>query len=152
MKTRYLARILLLALVLAACRAQPESTPQPTPRPTDEVKPSTPIRPTPTESPLPQPDMSPLSPLPTPVDAVSDAVVAHLAAELDLPPDKVTILSSEPVQWSDSSLGCPKPGKMYAQVITPGYHFVLEAEGDEYQVHTDQTGHTIVICTLVSEK
>jgi len=152
MKTRYLVRIPLLALVLVACRAHPQLTSQPTPRPDDKVVPTTPVRPTPTESPLPQPAMSPLSPLPTPADVVSVAAVAYLAAELDLPPDKVTILSSEPVQWSDTSLGCPQPGMMYAQVITPGYHFVLEAEGKEYQVHTDQTGNTIVICTPTSEK
>lgn len=152
MKTRCLVRILLLALVLVACRAHPQPTSQPTPTADNEAGTNTPVRPTPTNSPLPQPDVSPLSPVPTPTDAASVAAVAYLAAELDIPPDKVAILSSESVQWSDTSLGCPKPGMMYAQVITPGYHFVLEAEGKEYQVHTDQTGNAIVICTLASEK
>ena len=29
------------------------------------------------------------------------------------------------VEWRDSSLGCPKPGAMYMQVITPGYRVLL---------------------------
>jgi hypothetical protein len=36
--------------------------------------------------------------------------VAHLAAELDISSEQVTVLSFEPVEWSDASLGCPRPG------------------------------------------
>lgn len=31
----------------------------------------------------------------------------------------VTVLSGQPVDWSDGSLGCPEPGKSYVQVLTP---------------------------------
>ena len=31
--------------------------------------------------------------------------------------------STESVQWSDASLGCPQEGQGYAQVITPGYNW-----------------------------
>ncbi len=52
----------------------------------------------------------------------------------------------EAVDWSDASLGCPEPGQVYAQVITPGYRVLLEAAGKEYEVHTDQIGRSAVIC------
>jgi hypothetical protein len=90
--------------------------------------------------------MSPISPLPTPSTPALIAAVAHLAAELDISPEEVNALSSEPVEWPDASLGCPQPGMMYAQVVTPGYLFLLEAAGEQYEVHTDLTGQSVVVC------
>ena len=51
----------------------------------------------------------------------------------------------EAVEWSDASLGCPQEGFMYAQVITPGYLIILEAQGEQYEYHTDQTTN-VVLC------
>jgi hypothetical protein len=51
----------------------------------------------------------------------------------------------EEQQWSDTSLGCPQEGFMYAQVITPGYLIVLEAQGQTYEYHTD-TQANVVLC------
>ena len=50
--------------------------------------------------------------------------------------DAVTVLSTEEVEWSDTSLGCPQPDAMYAQVITPGYLIVLETGAETYRYHT----------------
>ena len=49
----------------------------------------------------------------------------------------IRLLRVEAVQWSDTSLGCPKEGMVYAQVITPGFLVVLEAKGRAYEYHTD---------------
>ncbi len=43
-----------------------------------------------------------------------------LARRLGLAPEAIRLVSVEAVEWSDASLGCPQPGMMYAQVITPG--------------------------------
>jgi len=59
--------------------------------------------------------------------------------------EALRLVSVEAVQWSDASLGCPKPGMVYAQVITPGFLVVLEATGDEYEYHTDE-GRFVVLC------
>lgn len=53
--------------------------------------------------------------------------------------DAITVVSAQPVEWRDTSLGCPIEGMMYAQVITPGYLIVLEANGQEYEYHASQT-------------
>jgi hypothetical protein len=74
------------------------------------------------------------------------AAKAHLANELGIPSDDVEAVAIEAVEWSDTSLGCPKPGQMYAQVITPGYRIVLRAHGETYEVHTDEQGQITVIC------
>ncbi|HET91229.1 MAG TPA: hypothetical protein ENN99_10905 [Chloroflexi bacterium] len=127
MKTRCFILVSLLILVLSACR------------PDSQV------------SPLPTPGISPFSPLPVPpTNPAAAAAIAALAAELDLPAQEIAILSSEEVNWPDTSLGCPQPGMMYGQVITPGYRFRLQADGKAYNVHTDQTGTQVVICRSAS--
>lgn len=97
-------------------------------------------------SPLPEPGASPLAPLSRPPLNPEAAAVACLAGQLDIPPEAVRVVSSAAVQWPDTSLGCPQPGMVYAQVITPGYRFVLEAGEARYEVHTDETGQMVVAC------
>jgi hypothetical protein len=74
------------------------------------------------------------------------AAVADLSEKTGVPPAEITLVSVEAVEWSDSSLGCPQEGFMYAQVITPGYLIVLEANGEQFTYHTDQQGKSIVLC------
>ncbi len=71
--------------------------------------------------------------------------VADLAGRLGLPESAITVRSVESVDWPDASLGCPQPGMMYAQVITPGYRIVLEAGGKRYEYHTSQSH--VVLCS-----
>ena len=39
-------------------------------------------------------------------------------------------------EWPDAGLGCPEPGKLYAQVLTPGYAITLEASGRRLIYHS----------------
>lgn len=39
-------------------------------------------------------------------------------------------------QWPDAGLGCPEPGKLYAQVLTPGYLITLEAGSRRLVYHS----------------
>ena len=59
--------------------------------------------------------------------------------------------STESVQWSDASLGCPQEGQGYAQVITPGYKLVFDLAGTPYEVHSNVDGSQMVICGGESE-
>jgi hypothetical protein len=74
---------------------------------------------------------------------------AALAAEqalgesLGVPVSEITIVSVTPEEWPDSCLGAAPPDVMCAQVITPGYLVVLEANGMQYTYRTDQTGDKI---------
>lgn len=58
-----------------------------------------------------------------------------LAGRLGIAPDGITLARTEPAEWRDASLGLPRPGKFYAQVITPGYRIVLAAAGAQYAYH-----------------
>lgn len=48
--------------------------------------------------------------------------------------------------FPDTSLGCPTPGEIYAQVITPGYIFNLEVAGTVYEYHVSVDGANVRLC------
>ena len=77
--------------------------------------------------------------------AAQQAARRLLVERAGVAPGDVAVVSSEAVEWPDSSLGCPRPGMMYAQVITPGFKVTLHAEGEAYEVHTDE-GRSAVLC------
>lgn len=122
---------------------QIESAPTPTGLPVEIIEPTSPILPT-------SPVAEPAAPS-APVEGIAGsqaalaAAVADLARQTGLPADQITVASVEPMQWPDASLGCPQEGMMYAQVITPGYLVMLEAQGQKYEYHTDQRS-TVVWC------
>ena len=67
-----------------------------------------------------------------------------LARRALVKPETITVVSATEQQWSDGSLGCPKPGEMYPQMIVPGYRVVLQAGGQKYAYHSDQRGRFVV--------
>lgn len=69
--------------------------------------------------------------------------VSELARDQHLSPAEVKVVEWKRVEWRDTSLGCPEPGMMYAQVITPGYLVLLQADGRTFEYHTDTTGNVV---------
>jgi hypothetical protein len=82
--------------------------------------------------------------IPDEAKEITDSVKQDLAERLNLAQDKIEIVAVEAVDWPDASLGCPKPGMAYADVITPGFKIVLQAEGTLYTYHTGATN--LVLC------
>lgn len=70
----------------------------------------------------------------------------ELADREGLSTEQVSVVEWKAVEWRDASLGCPQPGMLYAQVITPGYLVRLEAGGRTFEVHTD-LGQRTVTCS-----
>ncbi|HWQ13925.1 MAG TPA: hypothetical protein VNL77_14090 [Roseiflexaceae bacterium] len=81
------------------------------------------------------------------LDATGQAMVEKakqdLARLLEIDVQEITVIRAEPVEWNDSSLGCPQPDASYLQVITPGYQIELSAQGQPYTYHTDTSGVVI---------
>ena len=73
------------------------------------------------------------------------ATMADAAATAGVDPEDVRLVTVEPVEWPDASLGCPEPGGFYAQVVTAGYRIVLDVGGVEVVYHTDE-GTVVVRC------
>ena len=74
-----------------------------------------------------------------------DLAKAELAQRQGIPQDSIQVIEVSPVDWPDTSLGCPQPGMVYAQVITPGYRILLSDGQREYQYHSDR-GRRAVLC------
>lgn len=65
--------------------------------------------------------------------------------------EAVTFESLAAFQWAyreypDASLGCPQPGQVYAQVVTPGYQFDLTYAGTTYDYRVSEDGQTVILC------
>jgi hypothetical protein len=86
-----------------------------------------------------------------PTTPAPDATIPLTAAKIDLsgrvgvPVALINVLSLAPVEWPNSNLGCPLLGPGL-EVVTPGYLIVLEAQGAQYEYHTDQ-GTKVILCS-----
>jgi len=76
---------------------------------------------------------------------LAELAINTLAAHLSVGPGEITLQSISPVDWPDSSLGCPQPDMGYLQVITPGHKALLLHQGRVYQVH--MAGKRAFVCT-----
>jgi hypothetical protein len=163
-----IALLLLVAASVAACSGGPTST-VPIDRPTaastqsDEKSEATS-----TSSTEPETENATITPPPTrqaqepaktatpepeatdvALSAEAEQVVClakeDLANRLDLAAHAIHLVAVQTVDWPDASLGCPEPGMMYAQVITPGFRVVLEAQRQGmYEYHTDRDDRVIL--------
>jgi hypothetical protein len=76
--------------------------------------------------------------------AAADKARAEVAKQLRAQASEFTVVTVEPAQWSDSSLGCRKPNSMYQEVMSNGYVVVLERQGKRHQVNV--AGTRAVMC------
>jgi hypothetical protein len=63
-----------------------------------------------------------------------------LAHQLSIPLSAISLLKFKEVVWPDSSLGCPRPGLAYTQVLQPGFLIRLSARGRSYEFHAGARG------------
>jgi hypothetical protein len=89
-------------------------------------------RPTPSLGPAPQ--------------GVLDAAKRVVARQGSVTESALTVRKAEPVEWSNSCLGCARPDEACLMVITPGYRVLLEAGDARYEVHTDASGENARLC------
>lgn len=69
----------------------------------------------------------------------------HLERKSGIPEAQIGLFLVSAAQWPDTSMGCPQPGQVYSQVITPGYQILLQAGGKMFVYHTDKTAR-VVLC------
>jgi len=86
-----------------------------------------------------------------PAEKLSDAergaaqlAIDTLAADLGIAPESIEVDTVRAVEWRDSSIGCPRPGMAYLDVITPGYKVTLRANGQIHVVH--EAGNRAMVC------
>ncbi|MBI3244735.1 MAG: hypothetical protein HYZ49_20855 [Chloroflexi bacterium] len=119
--------LVLIAVLAAACGGPAL---QPTPLPTQP--PPTSTSPAPTETHIPV-DLPP----------AQLAAINALAEAFGIRVDEIKVVSVEAVQWPDSCLGISYPNARCAQAITPGFRIILEANGEQYEYHTNESGSAV---------
>jgi hypothetical protein len=97
--------------------------------------------PLPNQAAAPRPETPTMAPdLEGPVRAARAAAARHTG----LAPDAHAVLGAERVTWSDGSLGCPAPDRMYTQSLVPGYRVRLRGPDGELDVHLDARGNAML--------
>lgn len=77
------------------------------------------------------------------VPGAVSAAVQDLSLRLNIAPDQIAVISYDAETWPDGCLGLGRPDEACLQVLTPGYLIFLEASGERYEYHTDQTGQIL---------
>lgn len=138
---------LLVGCGAAETPAAPTSNAAPTSSPSPTNSPRATSSPSPTSHSGSSPTTNPTPPI---IGQPSDALVMRareqVARYLNIAPEAVTRQSATPQEWSTGALGCPVPGQMYTQVITPGYLLIFTANNQRYEIHTNDRSDTLILC------
>ena len=68
---------------------------------------------------------------------LSALAIRRVSQQEEIPADAFTLVDVIPVQWQDSSLGCPQAGQTYANSQIDGYRIVIGVGETSFQFHTD---------------
>lgn len=79
---------------------------------------------------------------------IEGMLLRQLAENLALDESKITVVSSEAVEFPDACLGVAMPQVTCAQQTVAGRIIVLEADGVQYEYHVSQDGRQIQPATL----
>ncbi len=136
-----IALILALGLLLVSCGAAgtptgSTSAGQTATVPTVELKPAPPAA-----TNTPASAATPMAP-----GSVEAKVATALGKKVGGDITKLALTAKDAQDWPDSALGCPAPGMMYSQVVTPGFKLTYSDDTQTYDVHTDQSGARAVLC------
>ena len=87
------------------------------------------------------------TPIPTEADMQNliNQAMADLAGRLGVDVNEIILLEMTSVVWPDGSLGCPREGMVYAQVLTPGYLIRLQSGDQIFEYHASR-GTTVIFC------
>ena len=141
MKTDRLKTILIVCLLISLIGCSPIANPALPEELTPASSEITPALPS-------QGETTPMTPaIPTPAAAGLENLVQmakeDLAQRVSISTNQINLVETTEAEWSDSSLDCPQPGMSYLQVITPGYRILLEANGTQYEYHSNRDTYVI---------
>lgn len=92
----------------------------------------------PSETPTDAPTDTPTdeeTPVPGADSRVVKRAIKDLAEREKVDASEIQVVAVEDVTWSDSSLGCAKPGKMYTQALVEGQRITLRIGDADFAYH-----------------
>lgn len=78
--------------------------------------------------------------------ALIDQALAEVSKNTGIPVAELEVTATEAVEWPSSALGCPMPGQMYLDVITPGFRIEVRAGEELFDVGTNLDGSALALC------
>jgi hypothetical protein len=78
-----------------------------------------------------------------PLETLRAAVLADAVAFWQRADGAGLHVSAEAVTWSDGSIGCAQPGRMYTQALVPGWRLVVSDGARELIYHASRRGYWI---------
>lgn len=87
------------------------------------------------------------TPVPVKLTPAQTAALAALTDMTGLPADKLTLISTEAVTWPDGCLGVQRAGVVCTQALVEGFKIVIEADGEQYEFHTNEDGSAVVLAS-----
>jgi len=70
----------------------------------------------------------------------ASAVMQDLAVRLEVPLERVILVSEQQVSWPSGALGCSQPDMGYTQALVPGGRIVLGVDDVNFFYHSGRTG------------
>lgn len=119
--------LIIFSLLLASCIVAPA--------PSTVQQPDSPVL-TPTPLANVEPSSTQLSP-------AAQMAVKALSANLGVTGEEIKVVTNQAVDWPDGCLGVKTAGVMCTQVIVPGFRIVLEAQGQQFEFHTNADGTVV---------
>jgi len=77
------------------------------------------------------------------LQAQVDWALQDAAQRTRLDTSQLRVALAEAVTWPDGALGCPEPGRQYAQVLVSGYRIRITAGSETLEYHGSVRGRTI---------
>jgi hypothetical protein len=72
------------------------------------------------------------------------AAIQAVSKKYNLPVDQIHIANTEAVTWPNGCLGVVIPGVMCTDVVTQGFRIMLTANGQQFEIHTNQDGSSVI--------
>ncbi len=85
---------------------------------------------------------------PAQINAALNALSDEVGQPVTL--DDLARYTYEGRQFNTAALGCPQPGEIYAQGLTPGYQFTLSYDGQRYDYRVSEDESTVILCSVES--
>jgi hypothetical protein len=152
MPKRVNALLLVLSLILADC-ASPVTPLPPTdvaspPGPTNTAAPAPTIMPVPTPTSTAAPTQTvpaaPPTPIPADLTPAQQAAMQAVAEKYKLDISQIHVIKTEAMSWPSGCLGIVIPGVLCTQGPVDGFKITLEANGQQYEYHTNQDGTSAI--------
>jgi len=146
----FFALLFVFAFLMAACApgipdTGPTTVPTavaPSPYPTSAATavPTSTIAPTQTTTPvLPTPTR-----LPVDLSPAQRGAIQALSAKYNIPVDQIHLIKTEAMTWPTGCLGIVIPGVMCTKGPVDGFSMTLEANGQQFEYHTNQDGTSAI--------